>query len=142
MAVGAEEEFDVLHGGDEPVQAFLLVGEEGLGGNHEFPAAVPDAAADETRVGELRRGAAVEEGGVGDEAEGLVLADDPGPLAEGAVGGEELGAVEGGVPQVVRQRQGLVMVDASEGEQAGCLEQRCAMAPRWSCMAEGEAGWF
>lgn len=100
---------DVLHAGDEAVERVLFVFEQGVGGDDDFPTPVPDAAADEAGVGELGGDEAVEKRGIAHRAEGLVLAQDPGLLAEGAVGIEEVRGIERRGSEVVGQGQRLVM---------------------------------
>ena len=87
----------------------MFVAEQRVGGDDDLPAGVPDAAANQAGVGVFRRDIAVEEGGIVDRAEGLVLSQDPRLLAEGAVGVEEVGGVERRGTEVVRQRQRLIV---------------------------------
>ena len=123
MRVSADEELDVLHARRKAVEAGLLVLEQGVGRNHNLPSAVPHAAADQAGVSEFLRHGAVEHRGIRHGTERLVFADDPRLLAEGPVGVEELGGVEGRGTQVVRQRQGLVLHRPS-ADRVGVAEGR------------------
>ena len=105
----------------------LFVIEEGVGGDDDLPAGVPDAAADQAGVGVFCRDVAVEEDGVADRAEGLVLAQDPRLLAEGAVGGEEVRGVERGGSEVVGQGQRLI-VHRPTAQGIGISQRRCQHA--------------
>jgi hypothetical protein len=84
-------------------------------------------AADQAGVGVFCRDVAVEEDGVADRAEGLVLAQDPRLLAEGAVGGEEVRGVERGGSEVVGQGQRLI-VHRPTAQGIGISQRRCQHA--------------
>ena len=94
VAVASNKDADVAHGPCEAVEAFLFVVKQSVGGDDDLPAAVPDAATDEAVAGEFGRQAAQQDGGVGHGPEGRVLADDPWLFRQGAIGVEDLGAVE------------------------------------------------
>lgn len=70
IRVGAEEELDVLHAGDEAVESLLFVTEQRVSRDDDLPLGVPDAAADQAGVGIFRRDTAVEEGRIAHGAEG------------------------------------------------------------------------
>ena len=65
----------------------------------------------------------MEEGDVADGAEGLVFAIDPGLFAEGAIGVEELGAIEVDGAEVVGEGEGLILHGPTAHE-VGVSERR------------------
>ena len=101
----------------------MFVVEQGVGGDDEFPLAVPDAAADEAAVGELAGQAAVEVGRVVHRAEGLVFTGDPELLVHRALRGEELGGGEIVLAEVEGQGHGLVFYRPVAGD-GGVAEGR------------------
>ena len=124
MAVGAEEELDVLHTSHEAIQPLLLITEEGVGGDDDLPLTVPHTPADQACVGELGGNVAVEEGRVRHRAERLMFPQDPRLLTEGAVGIEELDRIEVARPQIVGQRQRLIF-HTPRADLIGAAQRRC-----------------
>ena len=94
IRVSSQEELDVAHGIDESVESILLIVEQGIGGDHEFPIRIPSAAPDEARVGELGRHRAVEVSGIIHSAEGLVFPCDPEFFVQCPTGSEDLASGE------------------------------------------------
>ena len=91
----SKQDLDVIDAAHEAVQPFLLVVEERVGRDDNLPAGIPDAASHQAGADELLWNEAVEEGRIVDGTKGLVLAQHPRLLGEGAVGVEEPGVVEG-----------------------------------------------
>ena len=48
-------EAHISHRANEPVQPLIRVPQQGVAGNDKFPMTIPNRAADQSRVGELRR---------------------------------------------------------------------------------------
>jgi hypothetical protein len=111
--IGAPEDFNLLHAGDEMVQAGGLAAEERVGRDDPFPSAVPDAAGDEARARELRGHRAVEKRRGVDQVEGRGLAQNPRLLAERAVGVEEPRRRDGRGAELDRQRLVFAVVDVA-----------------------------
>src|SRR5690606_11450405 len=102
VRIGAEEELDVRHALGEAVEADLLFVQQRVSGYHDFPLAVPHAAAEQAAVGELRGHRAVEIRRIIDRPESLVLAADPELFIQAALRREELDAGEVDRPDVLR----------------------------------------
>ncbi len=123
---------DIFHTRDEAVESLLLVIQQRVGWNDDFPLAIPHTSTHVPRVGKLCWDRAVEECRIANGAERLMLAENPWLFAEGTIGVKELSGVECRGPEIVGQRQRLVVHRPSP--------QRVGVAERWCEHAVATAG--